>query len=91
MGPLNIEIAFLNEISNRLEGSGWVTIYERTRMITAGRINNFLSSSKNKRSRYAHQVPLAAIIKLARQLFQIQNEYLSLVIERGSAVHSPQP
>ena len=76
MGPLHIEMAFLNAIGHWLEGSGWVIIFERARMTTLGCIDSFLSGSKIKRSRYAHQVSLAALIKLARQAFEAQNEYL---------------
>ena len=59
MGPLHIEMAFLNVIGDWLEGSGWLTIFERAHMTTAVRINSFLSDSKIKRSRYANQVSLA--------------------------------
>ena len=69
-------MAFLNAIGDWLEGSGWVTIFERARMTTVGRIDSFLSGSKIKRSRYVHHVSLAALIKLARQAFEDQNEYL---------------
>ena len=76
MGPLHIEMASLNAIGNWLEESGWVTIFERACITSVGRIDGFLSGSKLKRSRYAHQVSLAALIKLARQAFEAQNEYL---------------
>ena len=39
MGPLHIEMTFLNEIGDWLEGSGWVTIFERPRVTTVGRID----------------------------------------------------
>ena len=35
IGPLHIEMAFLNAIDDWLEGSGWVTIFERARMTEA--------------------------------------------------------
>ena len=76
MDPLHIEMAFLNAIDNWLEGSGWVTIFERARMTTVGRIDRFLSGLKIKRIRHAHQVSLAALIKLARQALEAQNKYL---------------
>ena len=48
IGPLHIEMAFLNAINDWLEGSGWVTIIDRVGMTTVGRIDNFLSGSKSK-------------------------------------------
>ena len=39
MGPLHIEMTFLNEIGDWLEGDGWVTIFERPRVTTDGRID----------------------------------------------------
>ena len=89
MGPLHIEIAFLNAIGNWLEGSGWVTNFEKARMTTVGRIDSFLSGSKIKRSRYALQVSLAALIKLAREVFEAQNEYLDY--SNWKRQHCPQP
>ena len=74
MGPLHIEMDFLNAGGNWLEGSGWVTIFERARMTTVGRIYRFLSGLEIKISRYMHQVFLAPLIKLAGQKFEAQNE-----------------
>ena len=48
MGPLHIEMAFLNAIGDWLEGSGWVDIFERARLTTVGRIDSFLKGSKVK-------------------------------------------
>ena len=76
IGPLHIEMAFLNAINDWLEGSSWMTIIERASMTTVGRIDSFLSGSKIKRSSYAHQVPLTTLIKLARQAFEVQSKYL---------------
>ena len=77
MGPLQIEMAFLNAISDWLEGSGWLAIFERARMTTDRCIDSFISGSKIKKSRNAHQVSLAALIKLGRLVFEAQNEYLN--------------
>ena len=60
----------------RGECSPWVTIFERACMATVGCIDRFLSGLKIKRSRYAHQLSLAALIKLARQAFKAQDKYL---------------
>ena len=75
MGPLHIEMTFLNAIGDWLEGSGWVTIFKRRRMTTVGCIDSFLSGLKIKRSRYAQQISLAALIKLLRQVFEAQNKH----------------
>ena len=45
-------------------------------MTNIGRTDSFLSGSKIKRSRCAHQISLAALIKLARQAFEVKKEYL---------------
>ena len=75
MGPLHIEMAFLNAIGDWLEGSGWVDIFERARFTTVGRIDSFLKGSKVKRNRYAHQVSLASLVKLAKDGFESQTEH----------------
>ena len=36
---------------------------------TSGRVNSFLKESHVKRSRYAHQITLAALVKLAHQAY----------------------
>ena len=77
IGPLYIEMAFLNATGNWLEGNGWVTIFERAHMTIVGHIDSFLCGLKIKRSRFAHQVSLAALIKLTRQVFESQNKYLN--------------
>ena len=75
MGPLHIKMTFLNATGNWLEGSGWVDVFERARLTTVGRIDSFLKDSKVKRSRYAHQVSLASLVKLAKDGFESQSEY----------------
>ena len=72
MGPLHIEIAFLDAISNWLDGSGWTNIFERAKITTTGQIESYLSGSKVKRTRYAHQVSLISLIHLSILSYQKQ-------------------
>ena len=67
MGPLNIEMLFLNNIGTCLDGSGWSDLYEESGINTSGSASSFLKGSHFKRSRYAQQITLAALIKLAYQ------------------------
>ena len=59
LGPLHIEIAFMNKMD----------------FSTTERIESFLSGKKVKRTRYAHQVTLAALKKLTDVAFQDQTEF----------------
>ena len=77
MGPLHIEMAFLSTIGDWLEGSGWTELLEKSKINTTGRIESFLHGSKVKRSRYAHQVTLGALMKLSNLAFQNQNKFSS--------------
>eukprot|EP00794_Sanderia_malayensis_P004251 gene4251-4816_t len=72
LGPLHIEMAFLSAIGDWLEGSGWTTVFERAQISTIGRIESFLSGTKVKRSRYAHQVSLAALVTMSHRAFKSQ-------------------
>ena len=72
MGPLHIEIAFLDPISNWLDGSGWTNIFERAMITTTGQTESYLSGRKMKRTRYAHQVSLVSLIHLSILSFQKQ-------------------
>jgi len=74
LGPLHIEMAFLNAIGDWLEGSGWIQALEKGNISTTGRIESFLSGKKVKRTRYAHQVSLAVLLKLAEEAFKEQEE-----------------
>ena len=58
MDPLHIEMAFSSAIGEWLEGSGWIQAFENAN-ITTGRIERFLTGSKVKRTRYAHQLSLS--------------------------------
>ena len=71
MGPLHIEMAFMAIRGDWLAESGWDTIFVKSNINTAGRAQNFLWGNKVKRSHYAHQVSLAALIKLAQDLYMI--------------------
>ena len=62
IGPLNIDMAFLDAVGNWLDGSGWTYIFERAKITITGRIKSYLSGSKVKQTKYAHQVSLASLI-----------------------------
>ena len=64
IGPLHIEMAFMSGIGDWLEGSGWTEVLEKAKMSTVGCIESFLSGSKIKRCRYAHQVSLAPLVTM---------------------------
>ena len=69
MGPLHIEMMFLNIIDTWLDGSGWSGLYEKSGINTSGKVSNFLKGSHVKRSRLAQQIALAALVKLAHQAY----------------------
>ncbi len=77
MGPLHIEMAFLDAIGNWLDGSGWVDVFERAKISTTGRIESFLNGRKVKRTRYAHQVSLASLLHLSMLAFEKHNTTLT--------------
>ena len=56
MGPLHIEMGFLNAIGGFLKDSGWIEMFEKANLSTPGRIESFLNGKKVKRCRYAHQI-----------------------------------
>ena len=60
---------FLNVIGIWLHGSGWCK-----GKITSGRVHSFLKGSHVKRSRYAQQIILAALIKSAHQAY-LETDY----------------
>ena len=84
LGPLHIEMAFLSAIGNWIEGSGWIQALEQANISTTGRIESFLSGKKVKRTRYAHQVCLATLIKLAEEAFEEQEEFNNFDVWRES-------
>ena len=70
-------MAFMSAIGDWLEGSGWTDVFEKVKMSTVGRIECFLSGSKVKRSRYAHQVSLAALVTMSNMVFKSQSDGIS--------------
>ena len=72
MGPLHIEQTFLKALGNWLEGSGWTKIYDFSKICRVGKADSFLTCAGKagiKRSRYAHEVTLAALVTLANEAF----------------------
>ena len=62
-------MAYTKALGDWLEGSGWTSILEKARISTPGRIESFLSGNNVKRCRYAHQLSLAALLKLSHAVF----------------------
>ena len=75
MGPLHIEMSYMSAIGSWLRESGWIEAFEKSNLTTPGRIESFLNGSNVKRCRYAHQVSLAALTKLAEKAFETQQEF----------------
>ena len=78
MRPLHIEKNFMEAIGNWLEGSGWTELYVHSKITTPGKPDTFFTCSGKsgiKRSRYAHQVTLSALITLAKEAFNEQSEF----------------
>lgn len=69
MGGLHIEMAIQNTIGKWLVGSGWTEIMTIAGVATAGRCESFLHGSHVKRTRYAHEVTLAALHILRKEAF----------------------
>ena len=73
MGPLHIEMAFINAIGDWLDwldGSGWCEVFNKADISTPGRVENFLQGSHVKRSRYAHQISLSTLYTMSYNVFQ---------------------
>ena len=70
MGPLHIDMALLNAIGDRLEGSGWPGVFDKAKISTPGRVDSFLLGSHVKRSRYAHLISLFALRSMEQEIFQ---------------------
>ena len=77
LGPLHIEMAFMSAIGDWVKGSGWPDIFNRAKLSTVGRVENFLVGNKVKRTRYTLQVSLASLISLATKAFNLCNEELN--------------
>ena len=76
VGPLHIEVIFMNVIEDWVKGSSWTDIFNRANIITAGRVESFLVGNKVK-SALAHQVPLALLTSLTTEAFNLHNEELN--------------
>ena len=88
MGPLHIEMSFMNGIGSWLEDSGWIEAFERSNISTPGRIESFLNGSKVKRCRYAHQVSLVALSKLAFEAFENQSQHTDFEMWKQEMIES---
>ncbi|CAG9817114.1 unnamed protein product [Phaedon cochleariae] len=64
MGGLHIEIAIMSMIGSWLTGSGWTDILVDAGVTSPGRAESLLSCSHVKRTTYAHQVTVAALVIL---------------------------
>ena len=76
--PLQIEQNFIKAIGDWLEGSGWTKIIEYSSNTSPRKTDSFLSCAGVagiKRSRYGHQVSLAALVTLANEAFQAQSDF----------------
>ena len=73
LGPLHIEQNFIKAIGDWLKGSKWTKIYKFSSNTSPGIADSFSSYAGVagiKRSRYAHQVSMAALFILANDAFQ---------------------
>ena len=70
MGPVNIEMHFLNLLDNWLESSGWTESLIKAKITSPGKAESFLSGNHPKRSKYEHQVTCAAISLLTNEAYQ---------------------
>ena len=70
LGPLHIEMAFLNTIGDWLECSGWVDIIVKSEVNTPGRAEALLKGNHPKRSIYAHQVICISLSMLLQESFE---------------------
>ena len=61
MGGLHIEMCILSMLGKWLTGSGWTEILVTADVCTSGRADSFLKAQHVKRSRYAHQITVAAL------------------------------
>ena len=77
LGSLHIEMAFMSAIGDWVKESGWTDIFNRAKISTVGRVESFSAGNKVKRTRYAHQVPLASLTSVATKAFNLCNEDLN--------------
>ena len=72
-GGLHIEMAALKTLGDWLQGSGWVEALIQAGIATAGTANSFLHCAHVTRSRYAHQVTVAALYILQNRAYNNRN------------------
>ena len=70
MGPVYIEMALLNVISDWLEGSGWLGVFNKAKIRTPDIVDTFLWRSHIKKIIYAHFISLFALHSIAPEVFQ---------------------
>ena len=92
IGPLHIELIFLNTMGTWLDGGDWSDLYEKSGINTSGRTNSFLKGSHVKRNRYA-QKTLAALVKLAHEAYleldhSCYDDWKKLVMESSNTAFS---
>ena len=74
LGGLHIEMAVQNMIGKWLAGSGWTKMFTKAEVATSGRSESLLKSFHVKRTRYAHEVSLAALSILRNDAYNAINE-----------------
>ena len=70
MGPLNIEINFLNQLGNCLKSRGSAESLLKAKITSLGKAESFLSGSHPKRSWFAHHVTCASLSLLKKEAYQ---------------------
>ena len=68
-GDLHLEKQSMAVLGNLLKGSGWVKLLEDAKILTSGVAESALSASHIKKSRYAHEVTLAALYTLKKEAY----------------------
>ena len=73
LGRLHIEMAVKNMVGKCPAGSGWTDMFLKANVATSGRSESLLKSSHVKRTRYAHEVSLAALHILRNDAFVVDS------------------
>lgn len=73
MGALHIEMAVLKTLGDLLEDSGWCNLLVDADIASSGKAESFLHASHVTRTRYSHQVTVAALHCLLNKAYE---EYL---------------
>ena len=69
LGPLHVEMAALRMLDEWLSKSGWTTLLVDSKVTTSGRAESIIGASHIGRSRYSHQVTIAALYVLQHQTY----------------------